>query len=108
MTYRVKVLARARNDLDGIVAFVAERSPEGAARLLARLEDATARLEVDPFVAPIASESEEVGEEVRNIIFRTKVGRTYRALFVVVGDEVRVLWVRGSGQPPLKSTDFKT
>ena len=42
MTYRVRVLARARHDLDGFIAFVAERSPEGAARLLARFEDALA------------------------------------------------------------------
>jgi plasmid stabilization system protein ParE len=87
MTYRVKVLARALQDLEGIVAFVAERSPEGAARLLARFEDATARLEINPFVAPIASESKELGEEVRHILFRTRAGRTYRALFVVVEDE---------------------
>lgn len=82
-------------------------SPEGAARLLFRFENATARLEVNPFVAPIASESEELGEEVRHIMFRTEAGRNYRALFVVVGDEVRVLRVRGSGQPPLKPDDFK-
>jgi len=108
MTYRVRVLARARHDLDGFIAFVAERSPEGAARLLARFEDALARLETNPFVAPIASESEELGEEVRHIMFRTRAGRTYRALFVVVGDEVRVLRVRGSGQPPLKPEEFGT
>jgi plasmid stabilization system protein ParE len=87
MPYRVKVLARARQDLDEIVAFNAERSPEGAARMLARFEDVTARLETNPFVAPIASESEDLGEEVRHILFRTRAGRTYRAIFVVVGDE---------------------
>lgn len=107
MTYRVRVLARARHDLDGMIAFVAERSPEGAARLLARFEEATARLEVNPLVAPIASESEEVGQEVRQILFRTRAGRTYRALFVVVGDEVRILRVQGSGQPPLDSDDLE-
>ncbi len=106
MTYRVRVLARARDDLHGFVAFVAERSPQGAARLLTRFEDAVARLEENPFVAPIAPESEELGEEVRHIMFRTKAGRTYRALFVVVGEEVRVLRVRGSGQPPLKPEEF--
>ena len=37
-----------------------------------------------------------------------RAGRTYRALFVVVGDEVRVLRVRGSGQPPLKPEEFGT
>ena len=74
--------------------------------MLTRFEDAVARLEENPFVAPIAPESEELGEEVRHIMFRTKAGRTYRALFVVVGEEVRVLRVRGSGQPPLKPEEF--
>jgi plasmid stabilization system protein ParE len=36
MSFQVRVLARARQDLDGIVAYIAERSPEGAARLMAR------------------------------------------------------------------------
>lgn len=107
MTYQVRVLARARHHLDGIVAFIAERSPSGAARLLVRFEDALARLEVNPFVAPIAAESEDLGEEVRHIMFRTKAGRTYRALFVVGGDEVRVLRVRGAGQPPLEPEDLQ-
>src|SRR4051794_36535902 len=103
MSYQVRVLARARADLDGIVAWIAERSPEGAARLVARFEEALVRLEQNPFVAPIASESQELGEEIRHVMFRTRAGRTYRALFVVVGDEVRVLRVRGPGQPPLRT-----
>jgi plasmid stabilization system protein ParE len=80
MSYQVRVLARARQDLDGIVAYVAERSPEGAARLVARFEEALTKLEKNPFIAPISSESEELGEEVRQITFRTRAGRNHRAL----------------------------
>ena len=99
MSYQVRVLAKARQDLDGIVAYIAERSPEGAARLVARYEHALATLEQNPFVAPIASESKELQEEVRHILFRTKAGRTFRALFVVVNDEVRrlIFLVLGAG-----------
>ncbi len=107
MSYQVRVLARAREDLDGIVAYIAERSPEGAARLVARFEHALATLEQNPFVAPIASESQELGEEVRHILFRTRVGRKYRALFVVVNDEVRILRIRGAGQPPVTRDDIE-
>ena len=38
MIYQVHVLARAQQDLDDILAYIAERSPEGAARLLASFE----------------------------------------------------------------------
>lgn len=106
MNYRVRILARARGDLDGIMAYISERSPEGAARLLARFEEAMATLEKNPFVAAIALESEELGEEVRHVLFRTKAGRAYRALFLVVGDEVRVLRVRGPGQRPVEPDDL--
>jgi plasmid stabilization system protein ParE len=106
MSYQVRVLARALLDLDDIVGFIAERSPEGAARLVASFEAALARLESNPFVAPIASESEELGEEVRHILFRTRAGRTYRALFIIVGDEVRVLRIRGPGQRPLRPSSL--
>lgn len=108
MTYQVRILRRALQDLDDILAFVARRSPEGAERLLARFDEATAKLAENPFVAPISPESEALGEEVRHLMFRTRAGRKYRALFVVVGDEVRILRVRGSGQPPVRPGDIET
>ena len=106
MTYEVRVLRRAWQDLDDITTHIAERSPEGAARLLRRFDDAMEQLERNPFIAPIASESTQLGEEVRYIIFRTKSGRKYRAMFVIVGEEVRVLRVRGPGQPPVNRGDL--
>ncbi len=106
MSYQVRLLRRARNDLDQILAYIAERSPRGAARLLARFEDAVQQLEKNPFLAPLAPEAEDIGEEVRHILFRTRAGRTYRALFLIVGDEVRVLRVRGAGQPPVTPEDL--
>jgi plasmid stabilization system protein ParE len=107
MSYRVNILARARGDVDAIIAWIAERSPEGADRLAVRFEEALAKLEENPFVAPIAPESEDLGEEVRQIMFRTKAGRTFRALFVVVGTDVRILRVRGAGQPPLSAGELE-
>jgi hypothetical protein len=50
-------------------------------------------LDSDSFVAPIVPESEDLGEEVRKIMFRTKAGRTFRALFVVVATDVAVVRV---------------
>ncbi|MGO9471654.1 MAG: type II toxin-antitoxin system RelE/ParE family toxin [Isosphaeraceae bacterium] len=106
MSYQVRLLARARHDLDDILSYISERSPEGAARLLAGLEKTLTMLEKNPFLSPLAPETEELQEQLRHIMFRTRAGRTYRALFVVVGDEVRVLRVRGSGQPPVTSNEI--
>ncbi len=107
MSYQVRVLARAQADLDDILTYLSERSPEGAARLIASFDQATERLGNNPFVAGIAPESEDLDEEIRHIMFRTRAGRTYRALFVVVGDEVRILRVRGSGQSTVKPDDLE-
>jgi plasmid stabilization system protein ParE len=107
MSYRVNILARARADFDAIIGWIANRSPEGADRLTERFQDALARLEHNPFIAPVAPESEDVGQEVRHITFRTKSGRTFRALFVVEGTAVRVLRVRGPGEPPLSARDLE-
>lgn len=106
MSYQVRILARARQDLEDYVAWISERSPRGAERWVAALEETLSRLEHNPFVAPVASESDELDEEVRNIMFRTRAGRAYRALFVVVGEEVRILRIRGSGQPPVTGDDI--
>ena len=76
MTYQVRVLQRARQDLDEILAFIAERSPEGAARLLASFEQSLAMLEKNPFLSPLAPESQELQEQVRHFLFRgRKKGR---------------------------------
>jgi plasmid stabilization system protein ParE len=106
MSFHVRVVARAREDFETIIAWIAQRSPEGAERLTARFEEALCSLEENPFIAPVATESDRVGEEVRQIMFRTKSGRTFRALFIIAGSEVKILRVRGAGQTPLSSKDI--
>ena len=104
MTYRVIVLARARRDDASIYDWIAERSAEGAQRWLGQFEKAAAALEANPFIAPLAPESGSF-IEIRSIAFRTRAGGTYRAVFTVSDDEIRILRVRGPGQPPLKLGD---
>lgn len=105
MRYRVIVLARARHDVASIYDWIAERTTEGAQRWLEQFEKAAAALEANPFIAPLAPESGSFDIEIRSIAFRTRAGRTYRAVFTVADDEVRILRVRGPGQPPLRSAD---
>jgi hypothetical protein len=85
----------------------AERSPEGAERLSISFEKAMMFLSMNPLLFALAPESDDLKRPVRHITFRTKAGRTYRALFIVVGDEVRVLRVRGAEQSNLTSDELE-
>ncbi len=57
-----------------------------------------ARLAEAPHILPLAPESQFVDYESRHVLFKTRKGQGYRALFTIVGNEIRVLHVRGPGQ----------
>jgi hypothetical protein len=42
------------------------------------------------------------------MLFGTRRGRTYRVLFVIRGDVVQILCVRGPGERPVKPEDIET
>ncbi len=99
--FRVLLSRQATNEVAEIVAWLTERSPQGAARWLDALEEAKSKLEDNPLSFPAAPESVVIGAEIRQLLFKTRRGRRYRALFIVTEHEVRVLHVRGPGQRPL-------
>lgn len=98
MSFRVHVLARAERELDAILVWLVRRSPQGAARWLAAFEDAKDRLASNPLLCGLAPENDFVDAEIRQAIFKTRRGRRYRALFTIIGEEVRILHIRGPGQ----------
>ena len=51
ISHDVRVLVRARQDLDDIVTYISERSPEGAARLLASFEASLEGIARNPSLA---------------------------------------------------------
>jgi plasmid stabilization system protein ParE len=106
MAFRVVLLRRAENEVNEIVGWLVERSPQGASRWLAALEEAKSKLAKNPLGYGLAPEDDFVDNEIRQIIFKTRRGRRYRALFIVIESEVRILHVRGPGQAPLASSDF--
>jgi plasmid stabilization system protein ParE len=107
MKRHVKLLARARGDADDIFSWIAERSPKGAASWHQSFQDAAATLSDDAERHAIAPELTAIPEEVREFYFRTRHGRRYRILFVIVGAEVRILRIRGPGQPPVMDEDLR-
>jgi plasmid stabilization system protein ParE len=104
---RVVKLRRAEADVRVIAIWLAERSRDGAARWLEALETALDRLSENAESCSEADEADVVPEHVlQQFLFRTRRGRTFRGVFTIVGDEVRVLRIRGPGQAPLTADEL--
>src|SRR4051812_20287185 len=108
MTCHVQPTAQAEADIDRIFAWLSERSPDGARRWYEAFLDAAERLTSSPESFALAPEDDEFDEDLRSVLFSTRKGRTYRALFVVRGDVVQILCVRGPGERPVKPEDIET
>ena len=55
---------------------------------------------------PFAPENSLTADTLREFSFKTRRGRSYRAVFTVVGDELRLLRIRGPGQAPLSEDEL--
>ena len=108
MTYLVQLTTQTEADIDRIFNWFFERSPEGARRWYDAFWDSANRLKLTPMSCPIAPEAVEFREEVRQILFKTRRGRTYRTLFVIRADIVHILRVRGPGERPVKPEDVES
>ena len=106
MTYSVVLLSRAETELAEIAVWLSERSLEGAIRWLDAFDAAQKSLSENPGSCGLAPEDELVDEEIRHILFRTRRGHAYRVIFTIVGDEVRVLHIRGPHQRPLRANEL--
>ena len=107
MTFHVRILRRAERDAQQIFEWIARRSPDGAVRWWNALAAAVAKLTLNPIGYGLAPEDEWTDHELRQFLFKTRRGRMYRGVFVIVADEIRVLRVRGPGQPPLESDELE-
>ena len=101
MTLRLRILPRAEKDAQHIYDFICERSPQGARAWWAAFEDAAHRAVSDATRFALAPEDRSTELELRQVLFKTRRGRTYRFIFTIVDQELRILRVRGPGQPPL-------
>ena len=90
---------------DGIYRWIAERSPEGAIHWKAALERAVDRIADSAGTFALAAESDAFPEPVREISFKTRKGRKYRALFVIRDDVATIISVRGAGQDLINPDD---
>lgn len=106
MAFKVLLLRRAQADVNAIYEWIAKRSKTGASNWYMAFFDAVAALERDPESCSAAPEAKRLRIDLRQRLFSTRRGRIYRLLFIIAGNQVRVLRVRGPGQSPLKSRDL--
>jgi plasmid stabilization system protein ParE len=97
LKFNAHLLWRAERDIDHIVAWLNERSPQGAASWLRAWDQTFARLESSADQHGLAPESEGHSLEIRQIMFRTRKGRDYRALYTIRGSDVYVMHSRAPG-----------
>jgi plasmid stabilization system protein ParE len=108
MALQVRLTHRADREADEIYLYIRQRAREGALRWYEALQRALADLKVDPSLRALSPEGLQFGIPVRQILFKTRKGRTYRALYTV--DEqaqcVNVLSIRGASQDLLSQSDI--
>lgn len=106
MTYLVPLTAQAEADIDRIFAWLSDRRLEGARRWYESFWDSIERLKTMPLSCGLASEHDDFDDEVRLMLFGTRRGRRYRALFIVRGELVQILCIRGPAERPVKPEDI--
>ncbi len=106
MSFRVTLEPRAHQQFQRIVHWLSDRSPRGAEHWLDAFDGAVEQLERNADGCSLALENSLVKREIRQTLFKTPRGRTYRMVFTIVGPDVRVLAIRGPGQAPLKRRDL--
>ncbi len=106
MSYTVRLTTRAAADIRGFFHYIVERSPQGAANWSDAYEAAIKRLENQPLLCGLAPENDFFDFEMRQITFKTRYGKRYRAVFRIENHEVIVFRVRGHGQAPITPKDL--
>ncbi|MCA1696183.1 MAG: type II toxin-antitoxin system RelE/ParE family toxin [Actinobacteria bacterium] len=98
MNYRVVFTPRARADTVNAFRWIAEQSPEAAARWYGGLEKAVAKLDRFPERCPVVEEeSELLGITLRLLTYGRRRGR-FRILFSIDGETVYLHYVRHTAQ----------
>ena len=80
MKYRIRMLRRAHADFASTVAYLYERSPQGAAVWVNAFEKAKNRLAEYADSCSEADENYRFDIDVKQLLFKTRRGRVYRLI----------------------------
>jgi plasmid stabilization system protein ParE len=105
MSRTPQIVERARADVDNIFNWLVNRSVQGAISWYLAFYRAVDRIGSAPESHAKAAESHQLGRPLKQALFKTRRGRTYRIVFEVHADGVIILRVRGPGQAPLRNRD---
>jgi plasmid stabilization system protein ParE len=101
MTFRVILLPGAESDLEDAFTWIAEHSPDAAARWLAGIDAAISTLREMPLRCSVAGD--DFGSEV--VVRQMFYGRRhngYRILFTLSEDTVYVLRIQHGARAPIR------
>ena len=107
MPFEVYLTDRAQRDLEDACAYVAQYAPETAEKWRRSFLEALLILEQSPESRPLAPEDSAFPFQLRQYIHRTRSRRANRALFTIVGNQVRVLAIRRPGEPLITPEDIR-
>lgn len=109
MTRTLRTFPRADADIERIFVWLAKRSPQGAATWYAAFSIAIGRIVDKPMSFAVAAEAlPRWNRDIRQALFKTSRGNRYRIVFELIDAEIRILRVRGPGQPRLRRRDLPT
>jgi plasmid stabilization system protein ParE len=104
MSQKLRILERARIDVEDIFQWLVHRSVRGAVSWYLAFRKALEEIVSSPESFAEAAESNLLGRKLRQSLFKTRRGRFYR--FEVFDTEIIILRVRGQGQSPLRRRDL--
>lgn len=106
MSYSVYLHPYAEADYNHIYAYIEEHSAQGAENWDLALDQAIKRLKIDPKRYGRIPEQVVSKAEHKQASFRTKRGKPYRLIFMVKGNLVTILRIRGPGQADVTPQDL--
>lgn len=107
MSFTVHLTDSARDDIRAILRWIENRSVAGAATWYRRWLEVLETIRERGGSMGLAPESQSHSDPIQQIIFKTKRGLPYRALFSVREKNLFILHVRGPGQDLLPRQNLK-
>jgi plasmid stabilization system protein ParE len=106
VNYRVQIADKALADVEGVLTwFRDQEATEAGGRWFNALWKAVDTLETRPERCSLAAEAEDIGREIRELLFGRRRGQ-YRILFEIRGRTVHILRVWHSARKPITREDI--